>query len=87
MAVRQKASPWPFAALVAMTAVFFLYGVAFSLVPWWAGVLLMVVWVLLLVAVLRGSATRPRTTVVWPLLAVGIWFATIIGGSRLLGWS
>ncbi|WP_299057544.1 hypothetical protein [uncultured Nocardioides sp.] len=82
--MREQVSPWPFAALVGMTAVLFLYGVAFGVLPWWAGLLLLAVWAGLLAVVLRWFRTRPRATVLVPVVALAVWFAAVTGGARLL---
>jgi hypothetical protein len=81
--VRDRVSPWPFAALVAMTGVLFLYGVAFGVLPWWVAVLLLAVWGGLLAVVLRWFRTRPRATVLMPVLALAVWFLAVVGGSRV----
>jgi len=83
--VPERVSPWPFAALVGMTALLFLYGVAFGVLPWWVGLLLLAVWAGLLVVVLRWFRTRPRATVLMPALGLVVWFVAVVGGSGVLG--
>ncbi|GAA1929366.1 hypothetical protein GCM10009737_34070 [Nocardioides lentus] len=86
MALPPRASPWPFAALVAMAAALFLYGTSFRFVPWWAGVLLLLAWLAMLVVTLRLAGPRPRTSAVVPVVAIALWFGAVVGGAAAFGW-
>ncbi len=84
---REKASPWPFLAMIGMAGCFFLYAVSGLLAPWYGVVLLMVVWVVLFVTATRWWTPHPRRTLLLPLIAVAVWFGVLTAGEALFDWT
>lgn len=75
--------------MVGLACVAFLIGATTVAVgaPWWAVVGLVVVWLVALVLAIAWFGTRPRTVAAIPWVVAVIWFATVVGGARFLGWS
>ena len=88
-AVREPLSPWPIAGLVGLACVAFLIGATGVAVgaPWWALVLLGLVWVAALLTAVAWFTSRPRAVVLLPVAVALVWFATVVGGARWLGWT
>lgn len=82
-----KASPWPFVGMAGMACAFFLYAASGLLAPWWAVVLLLLVWVALLVLACLWWTPHPRAVVGVAVLALVLWFAVMTAGGAWLGWS
>lgn len=73
--------------MAGMACTFFLYAVSGLVAPWWAVVVLLLVWVLLFVVACAWWTPHPGRL---PWLALGtavLWFASILGGAFLLGWN
>ena len=87
--VREPLSPWPFAGLVGLACAAFLIGATPIAVgaPWWAIVLLVLVWLAALVLAIAWFTTRPRTVALLPAVVVFVWLATVVGGARFLDWA
>ena len=87
--VREPLSPWPFAGIIGLACVAFLIGATPLVVaaPWWAVALLALLWVAALLLAITWFTARPRAVALIPLVLTLVWFATVIGGARLLGWS
>ena len=88
-AARQELSPWPFAGMIGLACVAFLIGATTVAVgaPWWSIAALALVWLVALVLAISWFTTRPRTVVLLPVVVALVWFATVVGGARFLGWS
>lgn len=84
---RDRASPWPFVAMVGMAGCFFLYAASGLLAPWYAVVALMLVWLLLFVVATRWWTPHPKRTLLLPVVAVVLWFGVLTLGGALLGWT
>jgi hypothetical protein len=82
-------SPWPIAGLVGLACVAFMIGATTVAVgaPWWAMVALAIVWLVALVLAIAWFTRRPRAVVVLPVVVALLWFGTVVGGARYLGWS
>ncbi|WP_307828154.1 hypothetical protein [Nocardioides sp. SYSU D00038] len=80
-------SPWPFVGMAGMASVFFLYAASGLLAPWWAVVLLMVVWVVLFVLACTWWTPHPTRVVVLPVIAVVLWFGVVTLGGLFLDWT
>jgi len=89
MAIPQgdKASPWPFLAMIGMAGCFFLYAVSGLVAPWYGVVLLLAIWVVLFVVATRWWTPHPRRTLLLPLVAIVVWFAVITLGGLLFDWT
>ncbi|RYC03854.1 hypothetical protein [Nocardioides zhouii] len=87
--VREPLSPLPFAGMIGLACVAFVIGATPLVVPapWWAVALLVLLWVVALVLAISWFTSRPRTVVVIPLALTLVWFATVVGGAKYLGWS
>jgi hypothetical protein len=55
--------------------------------PWWAIVLLFVVWLAALAMAIAWFTTRPRAVALLPAGVAFVWLATVVGGARFLGWA
>jgi hypothetical protein len=84
---RDKASPWPFLAMIGMAGTFFLYAASGLVAPWWAVVLLMLVWCALFLVATQWWTPHPTRMLWLPVIAVVVWFGTLVLGAALLGWS
>ena len=79
-------SPWPFVGMGLVAADLFLYGAAGLVAPWWAVLVLLVVWVLCFVQSCLWWTTHPRRiTVLAAAMAVG-WFVFLVVGAALFEW-
>jgi hypothetical protein len=84
---REKASPWPFLAMIGMAGCFFIYAASGLLAPWYGVVVLMLVWVVLFVIATRWWTPYPKRTLLLPVLALVLWFAVLFLGEALFGWT
>lgn len=84
---RNATSPWPFVGIAGMAAAFFLYAASGLIAPWWAVVLLLVVWLFLFIVACGQWTRRPRVVPVVALVTLLLWFAVIIAGGAWLGWT
>jgi hypothetical protein len=84
---REKASPWPFLAMIGMAGCFFIYAASGLLAPWYGVVFLMLVWVVLFVVATRWWTPYPKRTLLLPVLALVVWFAVLFLGEALFDWT
>lgn len=56
-------------------------------IPWWALVLLALLWLGALGLSLAWFHRRPRAVAMLPIAVAAVWFLTVVGGARYLGWS
>ena len=87
--LREPLSPWPFAGMIGLACVAFVIGATPLVVgaPWWAVLVLAVVWCVALLLAIGGFTTRPRTVVLLPVAVALVWLATVLGGATYLGWA
>ncbi|QCW51146.1 hypothetical protein FE634_13365 [Nocardioides dongxiaopingii] len=78
---------WPFGGMILMAATLFLYGASGLVAPWWAVVVLLVLWLALFVLACSWWSSHPRRITVLALGALALWFASLVAGASLLGWS
>lgn len=83
---QKEISFWPFGGMILMAAAFFLYGASALVAPWWAVALLMFVWLLMFVKACSWWTRAPRRIAVLGLVAIALWFVTLIAGATLLDW-
>jgi hypothetical protein len=81
----ERSGPW--IATSGMVANLFLYGISGTVAPWWAVVLLMLVWLFLMGLTLAWFTRRPLAVMVLPVVAFVVWFAAITTGGAVLGWT
>lgn len=55
--------------------------------PWWAIALLAAVWLMGLLLAIAWFTARPKAVALIPVVLALVWFATVVGGARYLGWS
>jgi hypothetical protein len=84
---RDKASPWPFLAMIGLAGCLFLYAVSGLLAPWYGVALLLAIWVVLFVVATRWWTPHPRRTLLLPLVGIVVWFAVLTLGEALFGWT
>jgi hypothetical protein len=73
--------------MAGMACVFFLYAASGLLAPWWAVVLLLIVWAALLFLATAWWSLHP-TWVPWiPVFAAVLWFVVLNAGGAWLGWT
>jgi hypothetical protein len=70
-----------------MACSLFLYAASGLLVPPWAVVALLALWLLLLVTACRWWSRRPRGVALIGLASVALWFAVLNAGGAWLGWT
>lgn len=75
-----------FIGMAGMAVALFMYLAAGSVLPWWGVALLVVVWLALFVQGCRWFMHRPIAVFWLPFVAVGFWFAFLLGGEVLWGW-
>ena len=80
-------SPWPFVGMAGMACAFFLYAASGLVAPWWAVVLLLVLWLVLFVVACRWWTPHPRRVPLVAVAAVLLWFALVTAGGAWLGWT
>jgi hypothetical protein len=73
--------------MIGMAGCFFLYAVSGLLAPWYGVVLLMLIWLVLFVVACRWWTPHPRRTLLVPLVALVVWFAVLMLGEALFGWT
>lgn len=82
-----KASPWPFVGMAGMACAFFLYAASGLVAPWWAVVLLLVVWVALFLVACAWWTPHPGWLPGLAVFTVVLWFAVVSAGGLLLDWT
>jgi len=73
--------------MLLLLAVLPLYLASGLMVPMWAVVVLLMVWVVLFVLGIRWFARHPYRVLVLPFAAAAIWFAAIYAGEIFLDWT
>ena len=87
MARTEKVSPWPFVGMAGMACVFFLYAASGLLAPWWAVVVLLVIWAVALFVATAWWSLHP-TWVPWIPVALAVfWFVALNAAGALFGWT
>ena len=70
-----------------MAAAFFLYAASGLVAPWWAVVLLILLWLVLFVVACRWWTPHPKRLPFLAVAAVILWFAVVTAGAAWLGWT
>lgn len=83
----QKISPWPFIGMGGLACALFLYGASVLLVPWWAVLILVVLWLVLFVAACRWWTPHPGRLPWLALFSIVFWFGYVNVGGAWLGWT
>ena len=73
----------PFIAVGGLAVAFFLYAYSAIVLPGWTNSLVLpLLWVVLLVVATRWFTRRPRASMLLPVVAIAVWFAAMLLGSR-----
>lgn len=84
---RERASPWPFVGMIALACDFFLIAASVLVTPWYVVGALLLLWGAALVVATAWWSLHP-TRLLWLAVALAAaWFATVVGGAALFGWS
>jgi len=70
-----------------MAAAFFLYAASGLVAPWWAVVLLLLLWLSLFVVACRWWTPHPKRLPFLAVAAVVLWFAVVTAGAAWLDWT
>lgn len=81
----RQSGPW--IGVAGMVTVLWLYGASALVAPVWAVAVLLVLWLAQFVLACRWFGTRPYAVLLMPVVALALWFAAMVAGARLLGWS
>ncbi|WP_395695065.1 hypothetical protein [Nocardioides sp.] len=81
-----RASPWPFVGMAGLACVLFLDLASLLFAPWWAVLLLVLVWVVLLVVATAWWTLHPRWVPGVPVVGVVVWLVVAVAGGAWLGW-
>ncbi len=82
-----RASPWPFVGMAGLACVLFLDLASLLFAPWWAVLLLVLVWVVLLVVATAWWTLHPRWVPGVAVVGVVVWLVVAVVGGAWLGWS
>ncbi len=70
-------SPWPFIGVGTLTCLGFLYGGSLIFLPWWAVLVLYVLWLPLMVTGARWFAVRPKGVMGLAIAGVIAWVIAV----------
>lgn len=84
---RQRASPWPFAGMIALACDFFLIAASGLVAPWYVVAALLLLWAVALLVATAWWSLHPRWVLGLAVALAVVWFATLVGGAALFGWS
>ncbi|MGN6781243.1 MAG: hypothetical protein ACTHJH_07070 [Marmoricola sp.] len=73
----EKVSPWPFVGVGALACLAFLIGASVLFLPWWAVLLLGLLWVVLMAAGARRFAVRPEAVLPLAVTGYAVWLAVV----------
>lgn len=73
----KRVSPWPFIGFGILTCLGFLYGGSLLFLPWWAVLVLYVIWLPLFVTGCRWFSARPGGLMMLAGAGVAIWLVTV----------
>jgi hypothetical protein len=85
----REISPWPFVGIGLIAVDFFFYaftGLVLPGAPWWALVLLMLLWAVFLLLGTRWWTPHPRRLPWLGVAAMVLWFALVLSAAAWLGW-
>jgi hypothetical protein len=83
MTDREEVSPWPFVGMAGMACAFFLNAASLLFAPWWAVLVLMLVWAALFVVACAWWSLHPRWVPGVAVVALLVWagFVAVVGAS------
>ena len=82
-----KASAAAFIGLGGFACLLFLSVAALMWVPWWAVVVLVVVWVVLFAVAARSFVPAPRRVLWLAVAGLALWAVVVVGGGLAFGWT
>ncbi len=85
--VAPKLSPWPFVGMAGMACTFFLNAASGLLVPPWAVVVLLGLWLALLLLAFRWWNAHPGRVLWVPVASALLWFTLVNAGAWLFHWT
>lgn len=74
---RAEVSPWPFVGMAGMACAFFVYAASVLFAPWWAVLVLLLVWAGLFVVACAWWSLHPRWVPGVALVALLVWVGTV----------
>lgn len=83
---RERASAWPFVGMIGIVSALFLYGASVLVAPWWAVLVLVLVWLVVFALGCRWWTPHPRRLPFLALFAMLFWFCSLVAGGAWLGW-
>lgn len=87
MAKLKPTSPWPFVSMAGMAVMFFPYAASGLVAPWYGVAFLLMIWLALFVVACRWFSSRPKQTLLLPVVALGALLAVVAAGGAWLGWT
>lgn len=69
-----------------LATTFFLYAASGLVAPWWAVVVLLLVWAAQLVLAIRWWTPHPTWLVGLAAASLVLWFVVLVAGARFLDW-
>lgn len=76
-----------FIGMGGLACVLFVVLTSSGIAPWWALVLLTLVWLVLFLLGTRWFMRRPRRVAALPVVMLAVWLATVAGGAAFLDWT
>jgi len=76
-----------FIGMIGMACALFLVLASGLVAPWWAVVLLTLVWIALFVLGTRWFMHHPWRVAALPVVMAAVWFGTVMAGAFLLDWN
>ena len=87
MVNRNATSPLPFIGMAGMACAFFLYAASGLVAPWWAVILLLLLWLVMFVIGCTWWTPHPKRLLFLPVFAVALWFGLITLGEIIFNWT
>jgi hypothetical protein len=81
----RQSGPW--IGMAGLFCVLWIYGASGLVGPDWLPVPLVAVWIVMFVLACRWFSRRPYAVLALPVVAAALWFAVVVSGAALLGWT
>jgi hypothetical protein len=73
--------------MAGLACAFFLYAASGLLAPWWAVVVLLVLWVFMLILGLAWFTSHPKRVMGVAVVSIVLWFVVMVSGGIFLDWT